>query len=337
MKTHTRWGLVLLIQVVVLGAIAALGICLGSTRVPLRAVLAAMGGHASEIDQSIILGIRIPRVALAFAVGGGLSLAGVLLQGMFRNPLVEPFTLGISGGAALGLCACVAFGVGSGLGALAFPAAGFVGAMATAVLVYGLGTRRGMLNIRDVVLVGVMVSFVCSSLVMLVMALARAEDLYGIVFWTMGSLEEPRRGLLAVALGVSVVALAAAYRLAVPLNALALGEDGAAHLGIDVERTKRLLFVLSALLTGVCVSVAGIIGFVGLVVPHVARLLVGRDHRILLVSAFLCGAGFLMLCDLVARTIVAPLELPIGVVTGIAGGTLFVYMLHRRQSPEGRL
>lgn len=335
MTTHRKWAWALATQVVLLLGAAALAICVGSTAIPLRTVLHLLVDQTPCIERSIVFDIRLPRALLAIGVGGGLSLAGVLLQGMFRNPLVEPYTLGISGGAALGLCACVALRLGAFLGGAAFPAAGFVGAAATAVLVYGLGTRRGVMNIRDVVLVGVMVSFVCSSLVMLVMALSRAEDLYGIVFWTMGSLEEPRTGLMITTLIVALSSLTISYGYAVRLNALALGEDGAMHLGINVETTKRVLFVLAALLTGVSVAVAGIIGFVGLVVPHLARLLVGRDHRILLVSSFLCGAIFLMVCDTVARTIIAPLELPIGVVTGIAGGTLFVYLLGRAQPGGG--
>ncbi len=329
MKSGMRWSNALFLQLGVLAGVAMLAICVGATHVPVRVVGAALIGKAAGAAQTIVMDIRLPRVLLGIAIGGGLGLAGVLLQGMFRNPLVEPYTLGISGGAALGLCVCVTLKLANLLGAVAFPLCGFIGATGTAVLVYGVGARRGIMQIRDVVLVGVMVSFVCSSLVMLIMALARAEDLYGIVFWTMGSLDAPMPGLTAIALAVALGVLAVAYLLAVRLNALALGEDGALHLGVDVERTKRMLFVMAALLTGVCVSVAGIIGFVGLVVPHVARMLVGRDHRILLVSSFLCGSIFLIGCDILARTLVAPIELPIGVVTGIAGGALFVYLLRR--------
>lgn len=329
MKGRARWCLALVLQAAVLVGMALMAIAVGATNLPLGDVMAALFGRADGVTTTIVMDIRLPRVLLAFAVGGGLSLAGVILQGMFRNPLVEPYTLGISGGAALGLSACVALGLGGAWGALAFPASGFAGAVATALVVYGVGTRRGIMHIRDVVLVGVMVSFVCSSLVMLVMALSSAEDLQGIVFWTMGALEETRPALLATVLTVTVGGLAAAYAYAVRLNALTLGEDGAAHLGVNVEATKRVLFVLAALLTGVCVSVAGIIGFVGLVVPHVARMLVGRDHRILLVSAVLCGGAFLIGCDLLARTLIAPLPLPTGVVTGIVGGSLFVYLLRR--------
>ncbi len=322
------------LQLAALLAVALLGICIGTSPVPLGAVVDALRGVGDPIQQTIIRDLRIPRILLAIAVGGGLSLAGVLLQGMFRNPLVEPYTLGISGGAALGLCLGMALRLETRFGTGVFPLTGFAGATLTAVLVYGLGTRRGTMRIRDVVLIGVMVSFVCSSLVMLIMALSRAEDLHGIVFWTMGSLEAPRRGLLPVALAISLAALAVSYGYAVRLNALALGEDGAHHLGIDVEKTKRGLFVLSALLTGVSVAVAGVIGFVGLVVPHVARLLMGGDHRLLLISAYLCGAIFLTACDLAARTLISPLELPIGVVTGIVGGSLFIYMLQSREGAE---
>jgi iron complex transport system permease protein len=167
------------------------------------------------------------------------------------------------------------------------------------------------------------------------MSLSRSEDLHGIVFWIMGSLEEPNWVLVKVAAIGAVIFLIVSYRFCLDLNAFSLGEEEALHLGIDIERTKRLLFIIASFLTGFSVSVAGIIGFVGLVVPHFVRMLVGRDHRILLVSSFLVGAAFLIFCDTLARTIISPLELPVGVITGILGGSLFVYALAKRQVISG--
>jgi iron complex transport system permease protein len=176
-----------------------------------------------------------------------------------------------------------------------------------------------------------MISFICSSLIMLIMAVSRIEDLHGIIFWTMGSLETSQWFLIKIALAISLIGLIISYLFSIDLNAFSLGEEEALHLGVNIERSKRLLFILASLLTGCSVAVAGIIGFVGLVVPHFMRMLVGSDHRILLVASYLSGAAFLILCDTLARTIIAPMELPVGVVTGIIGGILFVYALTRRQ------
>jgi iron complex transport system permease protein len=170
---------------------------------------------------------------------------------------------------------------------------------------------------------------------MLIMAVSRVEDLHGIMFWIMGSLEEPNSLLIKIMFFLSLAGLSGSYLFWRDLNALSLGEEEAIHLGLDIERTKRLLFLVSSLLTGASVSVCGIIGFVGLVIPHLVRRLVGGDHRILFIASFLAGGIFLILCDTLARIILAPMELPVGVITGIIGGSIFVYFLNRRQvAPE---
>ena len=206
----------------------------------------------------------------------------------------------------------------------------FIGAVVVVLAVYSLSTREGILKIQGLLLTGVMISFIASSLIMLMMALSRTEDLQGIVFWIMGSLEEPKWSLIKLALVVALGGLVASYFLSERLNALALGEEEARHLGIDTDTTKRYLFILASLVTGCCVAISGIIGFVGLAVPHFVRMVVGQDHRILLISAFLSGAIFLVISDTIARTIITPLELPVGVVTGIIGGIIFVYALTKR-------
>ena len=250
---------------------------------------------------------------------------------MFRNPLVEPYTLGISGGAALGVCLNIVLRLNRIGGILSIPASGFLGAIVVILAVYSLSARKGILKIQGLLLTGVMISFISSSLIMLIMAVSRAEDLHGIIFWIMGSLEEPNLVLIKVVVLISVLGLFISYLFATELNALALGEEEALHLGINTERTKRLLFILASLLTGCAVSVAGVIGFVGLVVPHFMRMFVGGDHRILLITSALSGGAFLILCDTLARTIIAPLELPVGVITGIIGGAIFVYFLSKKQ------
>lgn len=315
-------SLAILFVVVLLGSL-----CIGAETLSPGRLWATLFGGETGVERTILFRVRLPRILMGVAVGGALSLAGVMLQGVFRNPLVEPYTLGISGGAALGVCLNVLLRLGHRFGAWTLPLAGFLGALASILLVYLMMVRRHFSRVRDLLLVGVMISFVCSSLVMLLMAVSRADDLHGIVFWMMGSLEEPHSLLIGLTAAVSLLSLGVAWCFSLNLNALALGEEEAVHLGVRVEWTKRIIFVLASLTTGLSVAVSGIIGFVGLVVPHFMRLFVGGDHRVLLPSAWLCGATFLVLCDTIARTAISPTELPVGVVTGILGGSLFVYAL----------
>lgn len=322
-KRAIYWIIFLLILSSLLIGIALFSLFIGSVDISFNKIL------KGTTEYSIIFDIRLPRILLGFAIGGALSLSGVILQGMFRNPLVEPYTLGISGGAALGVCLNIVFGlhrvfIGS------IPISGFLGAILVILLVYALSIKRGILKIEGLLLTGVMLSFITSSLIMLIMAISRQEDLHGIIFWIMGSLEEPNSLLIQIAILISILGLIVSYLFCLDLNCLSLGEEGAIHLGVNVERTKRVLFILASLLTGCSVSIAGIIGFVGLVVPHFVRMLVGSDHRILLVASFLTGGAFLIFCDTLARTIIAPLELPVGVITGILGGSLFIYALSKK-------
>jgi len=302
----------------------------GPKRIPISTFISLIFERRISTESSILFDIRLPRIILGFAIGGALSLAGVILQGMFRNPLVEPYTLGISGGAGLGVSLNIVLRLHQRVGALSLPLSGFLGALSVVFFLYFLSTRRGILKIHSLLLYGVMISFISSSLIMLIMAISRAEDLHGILFWMMGSLEEPSGFLIRLTLFISIVGLILSYLFSIPLNALSMGEEGALHLGIEVEKTKRSLFLLASVLTGVSVSVAGMIGFVGLVVPHFVRLFIGRDHRVLLLGSFLCGSSFLILCDTLARTIITPSELPVGVITGILGGSLFIYALGKK-------
>jgi len=329
-KATIRWTAQILILIGMLLAIAALSLCLGSTTLSIRKAIDVIFIRPGSTEYNILFQIRLPRIILGLAIGGALSLAGVILQGLFRNPLVEPYTMGISGGAALGVSLAIVLKLCRSMGLLTLPFAGFVGSGIVIMLIYFINIRRRALKIQGLLLTGVMISFISSSLIMLVMAVSRAEDLHGIVFWIMGSLEEPSWFLIKLMLFVSLAGLVLSYIFWKDLNALRLGEEEAAHLGINTERVKRMLFILASLLTGCAVSVGGIIGFVGLIVPHLVRMFIGSDHRILLVGSFLCGAGFLISCDTLARIIVAPSELPVGVITGILGGTFFIYALTRR-------
>jgi iron complex transport system permease protein len=329
-KKLVGWILWVVVLFLLLAVVGVGSLCVGTTTISLKKIFSLIFQIREGVEYSILVDIRLPRIVLGMAVGGGLSLAGVLLQGMFRNPLVAPYTMGVSGGAALGVCINMIMGLKTSLGGFSLPISGFVGAVVIILVVYSLSTRKGILEIQGLLLTGVMVSFVASSLIMLMMAISKTEDLQGIIFWIMGSLEEPRWSLINLVLVVSLLGLVVSYFLSLRLNAMALGEEEARHLGIDTEITKRYLFTLASVLTGCCVAVTGIIGFVGLAVPHFVRIFVGQDHRILLICSFLCGAGFLIISDTIARTIILPLELPVGVVTGIVGGAIFIYTLSKR-------
>lgn len=334
-KKLIRWTIAILVLGGILACACVLSLCVGSAGIPITKIPSIILQGKGTIEHTILFDVRLPRILLGLAVGGALSLAGVMLQGMFRNPLVEPYTLGISGGAALGVCLSIVLRLGARFGVWSLPVSGFLGAGTAILSVYFLSTRKYVLNIRDLLLTGVMISFICSSLVMLLMAVSRVEDLHGIIFWIMGSLEEPNPLLIRLAIVVSFSSLGISYFFCLDLNALSLGEEEAVHLGVNVESTKRLLFLLASVVTGLSVSVAGVIGFVGLVVPHFMRLFLGSDHRILLAASFLCGGAFLVFCDTLARTIIAPMELPVGVITGILGGILFVYALSKKKSILG--
>ncbi len=284
---------------------------------------------ASGIEISIIKKIRLPRILLGLAVGGALGLSGAVLQGIYKNPLVEPYTLGISGGAALGVAFTVVLGLQLSVGTFVLPVSGFIGAVLIVILVYIFSISKGKISTQSMLLTGVMISFISSSAMMLLMAITTSDNLHGIIFWIMGSLDEPSNDLVVMTAIVSIVGLILSYMFVQSLNALRLGEEKAKYLGINTDMAIKLLFLLASLLTGVCVAVAGIIGFVGLIIPHLIRLLVGNDFRILLISSFLGGASFLVLCDTFARTIISPNELPIGVITGIIGGSIFIIVLSR--------
>ncbi|MFH1350547.1 MAG: iron ABC transporter permease [Pseudomonadota bacterium] len=326
-----RWLIILFSISVLLVCISFISLWVGSVGIHLHEVFNILSRGEGTAEYSILFQIRLPRIILGFAVGGALSLAGAILQGMFRNPLVEPYTLGISGGASLGVCLNIIFKWHAVIGVIAFPLSGFLGSAFVILFVYTLSFKKGILKTQGMLLMGVMISFISSSLVMLLMAVSRSEDLHGIILWIMGSLEEPNILLIKIAFWGSLLGLLLSYFYCLDLNALALGDEEAIHLGVNVEKTKRVLFLIASILTGFSVSVSGIIGFVGLIVPHFIRMFTGTDHRILFISSFLAGACFLIFCDTLARTVIAPMELPVGVITGIIGGVVFIYALSKKQ------
>ncbi|PIE77395.1 MAG: iron ABC transporter permease [Candidatus Delongbacteria bacterium] len=315
----------ILIAISILVSLLSLGV--GSAEFnPFTAILDFIYGESS-ISSTILFKIRFPRVLLAFGVGGALSISGVLLQGLFRNDLVEPYTLGISGGASLGVATAIALGLKSYFYGQFITVAGFIGAIVSIALVYTISSRSRKITTGSMLLAGVMVSFISSSLVMFIMATSKSEDLQGIIFWIMGSLDTTDINISLYFLLFSFIILIASFYYTRLLNALQIGEEEAFYLGFDIQNSKKIIFILASMLTGVAVSLAGVIGFVGLVIPHLMRSLSGTDNRFLLFSSFFAGASFLVISDTIARVIISPLELPVGVITGIIGGGLFVYAI----------
>jgi iron complex transport system permease protein len=313
-----------------LALVVAVAAMLGAGEVGLGALLQSET-PLTPTQRAILLDVRLPRVLLAAAIGGALTVAGLVFQALLRNPLADPYVLGISGGASLGGVLALLLGLGGGmLGQVGVPVFAFAGALVALGLIERIATIDGRMSAYTVLLTGAVFNAFSGACIFFIQSVASLEELHAIVFYLMGSV--PSLGLRSVggfALAV-LVGTAGLFTMARDYNLLSLGEEGAAQLGVAVERVKRRTFVLGALLVGVSVSVAGLIGFIGLVVPHLMRLLLGPDHRLLLPASFLGGGAFLVLADLVARLVVVPSELPVGVVTAMAGGPFFLYLLRVR-------
>ncbi len=314
----------------VLIALAALTV--GAAGLPLREVLAALVGRAvPELTATVVLGLRLPRVLLAAVAGAGLAVAGAGFQALTRNPLADPAVLGVASGAALGAVVAQIAGLeGSLLATLGLSAVAFAGALVAAAAVYLIASVGGRLPIQTLLLAGVIVGLFFSAAITLLISLVDFSRLGGILHWLMGSLDAPGyRPVGVMALGCAV-GVAAIYAHAPALNLLALGEESALQLGVEAERVKRLVFVAASLLTGVVVAHTGPIGFVGLIVPHAVRMAIGSDNRVLIPAAAGIGAGFLVLADTLARVVVRPAELPVGVITAFCGAPFFIYLLRTR-------
>ena len=315
--------------------IAGLLILLAVIIIPLSVLIGAVRLSPAELfsDQNAdILRLRILRTLLALIAGAGLGVAGVILQGLLRNPLAGPYVLGISSGAGLGAAGCVILGLSSGLwGVGALPLMAFLGAILTMFLVYNLARTNGNIPIYALLLSGVIVGSVFSSILIFIVSISPMEGLHGILWWLLGNLQVFDVKLV-ITTGIIVVVCAAASLLFWrDLNIITLGEESAIHLGIRIETVKKILFVLSSLLTAAIVSTCGLIGFVGLIIPHIMRLAIGSDHKVLIPSSLIAGGLFLVICDLFARTLMAPIEIPIGIITALIGGPLFIFLLRRKK------
>lgn len=319
MYNKKSW-IIYLVLLSVLASACALSLFAGAVRVP-----------ADQMLHSGIVRLRVARILLAVVAGAGLSVAGVVFQALLRNPLAEPYVLGVSSGAGLGAALAIVIGA-SVLSTWTLPAMAFAGAIGTILLVYTLARGTGgAVPVHTLLLSGVIVSAVFGSILMFIVSVCPSENLHNVVWWLLGNLQIFDWALLRIVLIVVVSGLVVTILFARDLNVMTLGEEPAAHLGLDVEQTKKLFFIIASLMTGATVAACGLIGFVGLIVPHMVRMVIGPDHRRLVPASALAGASFLVLTDSFARTVIAPMEIPIGVVTAFLGGPFFLFLLRRRK------
>lgn len=318
-------AIVCTVLTVVLLFTGLVGLSIGTVTIPLRHILQAVtGGTTSDTEHTIIMSLRLPRVLLAMLVGSGLSVAGVVFQALLRNPLAEPYILGISSGGTVGALAAI----GLSLGAFATPLASFVGSTTVMVIVYSLAHRRGHLDTNALLLGGVMVGAFFNAVVLLVIAVFN-QELRNAFLWLMGNLSNASGNAIAVVAIPVVAATGVLILQARRFNLISTGDETALQLGVEVNTVKRLSYILASLITGCVVSVSGVIGFVGLLIPHICRMLFGPDHRLLLPAAFLLGATFLVIADIFSRTLLAPSEIPVGAITAAVGVPVFIYLLKK--------
>jgi iron complex transport system permease protein len=326
-----RRGRVLLVGCGVLLAALAIGPLIGATDVDLRAVWAAPLDWADNPAAAIFFMARVPRVLLAALVGASLALAGTTYQSLLRNPLASPYTLGVTAGASLMTFLVIRFLPVGGLAEFTLPVAALVGALATTALVMSLATRAGGTPPAVLLLAGVTLNFTIGAAVLMVQYFADYTATARMVRWMMGDLEGATYRLLAVQFVLSLPAWWFLLRCGRTFNLMSLGREEAQAHGIDADRVTRRGLLWASWLTGVAVAVAGPVGFVGILVPHAVRLLGGVDYRIVLPGALVGGAGFLVICDILARVLIRPVELPIGILTACLGGPFFLFLLLRRE------
>jgi iron complex transport system permease protein len=304
----------------------------GTTPISLRRAFNPALPASENVDAQIFFVARLPRVVAGALVGSALAASGVVLQALLRNPLATPFTLGVSAGAALGAMLALTFELDVGiLGVSSLPVASFLGSLVAIAIVHWLASiqRRG-LSTNVLLLAGVTLNSFFSALILFVQYLGDYAESFRTVRWLMGDLDVGSYGSIVAAIPLIAIAFVVFAVLTRTLNLLTMGEDTAAARGVEVVWAQRWAFLSSSLATGAAVSLGGPVGFIGIVVPHLVRLMVGSDHRLVLPASLLFGAAFLVLCDVVARTVMAPLELPVGIVTAIIGGPFFLWLLVKK-------
>jgi len=308
----------------------------GSADITLRDAIGMVSNPLSQnwhdTEALILLKVRLPRILLGCVVGGALAISGVVLQALLRNPLADPYVLGVSSGSALGAIVAILLGLGINIAGLpSVPLFGFLGGLLTILFVYHISKIHRKISIQTMLLVGVVTAAILGAIIMFITSVADPQKVHGLVFWLMGSLSSQEYPMLLI---VSLYVLIGIFVLLYhsrSLNLLALGEESATQLGLEMERTKKIAFIGASLITGAAVSVSGLIGFVGILIPHIMRMIFGSDHRLLLPVAGLSGSIFLVLADTLARTLLAPTEIPVGVITAICGGPFFIYILHKKR------
>ncbi len=334
-----KWRLTIFLLAICLLGIIVGAVSLGAVKIPFQKVISVIGDKfiplftASQagVNKTIILNIRLPRVLLAGLVGFALAAAGTVFQALLKNPMADPYVIGISSGASLGAAIGIIFDLKvSLLGLNSIPLFAFGGALLTIIVVYNLAKSGGKIPVTTLLLAGVATGSFLSAIVSLLMVFNN-QSMHEIVFWIMGSLsgagwQEVQMSWFYILLGYGVI-----HFFAVDLNVMLLGDESAQSLGIDVALIKKILLVSGSLLAGAAVAVSGVIGFVGLIIPHIVRLVVGPDHRILIPVSALVGASFLIATDTFARTIIAPTEIPVGIITSLFGAPFFLYLLRKKK------
>ena len=329
MPTRRRALFILAALAALAVASLALALMVGSVHVPLGDVFPALFGAENSMLAEVVRSLRLPRALAGFACGGLLALAGALLQVLLRNPLADPYVLGISGGAGVGAILAMLLG----LGVAGVNGASFVGAMAAMLVVFGLAHGDGSWTQTRLLLTGVIVAAGCGAMVALMLSVAPDSKLHGMLFWLMGDLSQSTDPTLVLLILVVVLLISMPY--ARELNLLARGADMAQTLGVQVGPLRRGVYVVASLATAAAVTQAGSIGFVGLIVPHLVRLAVGNDQRLLLPASILAGGSLLVIADTLARTVIAPQQLPVGVLTALIGVPVFLFLLARDAKARG--
>ena len=316
-------GLALGVLLVVMAACSLVG----SQEVSLRAALSSSGA-APNPDYEILVQFRLPRIILACLVGAALACSGVVFQALLRNPLADPYILGISSGAGLGAIIAVVGGMSWTLwGRSPIAVFAFAGALGTVWLVWFIGGLTGKFHTTGLLLAGVVVNAFFSAVIMFLTSIAKSEQVYSTIFWLMGNMAEEDFLVLWVGAGCVIGGVAALFFISPQLNALSFGEQDARSMGVNIVKTRTIAFAVAAGITAIAVSLSGLVGFVGLVVPHAVRLVFGPDHRLVVPLSGIVGATFLVVADTLARTIIAPAQLPVGVVTAVVGGPVFLILL----------
>jgi len=334
-SSRTRALIATLAMGAVVLAVASVSMLTGTVDVTLAQVLALVAGKGEAPEQArlILMEIRLPRILLAALVGYALALGGVVFQAVLRNPLADPFILGVSSGSAFGAVLGIALGLGFGFGV---PALSFAGALLAIGLLLAIGIKAIGTESSTILLTGVIINAFFTATVMFFLSVAANEKLHTMLFWLYGDLSQPSYRQLALIAPVLLPVSLILYGFSRHLDLLALGEDTAMRLGMDVVRTKLALLILVSLMIGTVVAFSGIIGFVGLIVPHLVRMAYGSDHRLLIPLAALGGAAFLIAADTLARTLAAPTELPVGVISAFLGAPFFIFLLRTKGSRWNR-